>query len=147
MEMWELVKLVSERYGRRLQEHKAGRPAAREFESLSVQQFQYLQALGSLPEPTVGSLARYFKVTSPTATSLVSRLIQAGYLKRVSHPYDRRSSYLKLTPRGRRILNVQIEAFRALARDITELLSPRELSEYVKLTRRVCDGLKDATDA
>lgn len=142
MELWQLVKLVSERYGRRLQEHRKKSPSDG-LHKLSVQQFQYLLAASRIPEATVGRLASYFGVTSPTATFTVGRLVKDGYLAKKHSGDDSRVKILVLTPKGRRLLGIQEEAFRALAEDIRKALTEEELEAYSVLTKKVCDGLID----
>lgn len=141
MELWQLVKLVSERYVRRLQEHKTKSPGAKALESLAIQQFQYLQAINSLPSATVGGLATYFGVASPTATFTVNKLVRDGYLKKTPSSEDSRSNFLTLTTKGRKLLKVQENAFKALAVDIENVLDENELETYFRLTKKVCDSL------
>ncbi len=141
MELWQLVKLVSERYGRRLQEHKKKSPAAKELNSLTLQQFQYLQAINSMQSATVGGLASYFRVTSPTATFSVNKLVNAGLIEKKPSDEDSRSNYLIVTSKGRKLLKVQEDAFKALAGDIENALDKKELEAYFILTKKVCDNL------
>ncbi|MCC6751453.1 MAG: MarR family transcriptional regulator [Deltaproteobacteria bacterium] len=140
-ELWELVKLVSERYGQRLQAHRSAKGAGSELSALTVQQFQYLQAVGALPGPTVGSLASYFEVTSPTATSIVNRLEGAGYVEKRPSGRDNRVRFVVLTARGRKVLRAQEDAFRALAEEIRGALTASELAAYQELTAKVCAKL------
>lgn len=141
MELWQLVRLVSERYGRRLQAHRDATGASQELSTLTVQQLQYLQAIGALENPTVGGLAAYFGVTSPTATSIVNKIAALGYVEKRPSGLDGRSRHLLLTPRGKKILRIQEHAFRALADEIAQALTPKELADYHQLTRKVCDSL------
>lgn len=141
MQLWQLVRLVSERYGKRLQEHKKARPGSGELDAMTVQQFQYLQAVNRFPSATVGGLAAYFRVTSPTVTVAVNRLVRAGFLKKSPSNVDGRSNLLVLTQKGRKVLRVQEGAFRALAEDISRALDENELGEYFRLTKKVCDSL------
>ncbi len=138
MELWELVRLVSERYGKRLEQHKKAHARAGELGQVTLQQFQYLQAIRKSPFPTIGSLSAYFGVRSPTATVIVARLEENGFVKRSPNPRDRRSNRLVPTPKARRILEVQEAAFKALGEDIRDALSPGDLKLYARLTEQVC---------
>lgn len=142
MELWQLVKLVSERYGKRLQEHKSKHARAKALASLTVQQFQYLQAISNMSGATVGGLASYFGVTSPTATFTVNRLVRAGYIEKKPSSDDSRSNFLILTSKALKLLTVQEEAFKALADDIEGVLDKKELEAYFSLTEKVCERLK-----
>lgn len=141
MELWQLVRLVSERYGKRLQEHRKTRTGAKGLESLTVQQFHYLQAAGSATTATVGWLASYFGVTSPTATFIVNKLVRSGHIIKRPSSEDSRSNFLILTSKGRSLLNIQEDSFKALAGDIEKALDEKELTAYFILTKKVCDSL------
>ncbi|HVE93652.1 MAG TPA: MarR family transcriptional regulator [Acidimicrobiales bacterium] len=53
---------------------------------------------------TVTELAVTEQVTSPTMTRIVDGLERAGLARRHSHPGDRRSSVVRATAKGRRIM-------------------------------------------
>src|SRR5438552_2281032 len=59
-----------------------------------------LHALGFVrrnPGASLSDLAAYLGIGPPTASSLVSRLVNAGYLHRVEDPAERRKVSLSLT--------------------------------------------------
>jgi DNA-binding MarR family transcriptional regulator len=142
LELWELVRLVSERYGKRLSAHKRKNPKASRLESLTVQQFQYLQVIERHSPLSVGEIARYFKVTSPTATSIVNRLEQEALVVKKPSSQDGRIQLMQLTPKGKDIIKIQEDAFRSLAVDIEKALTPQELKKYAELTGKVCGSLE-----
>lgn len=142
MELWELVRLVSARYGKRLQQHLAAPGAASRAGEVTVQQFQYLQAIHRLPSPTIGALSAQLGVRSPTVTVAVQRLMERGLVSKHPHPTDARSSRLALTARARRLFVAQERAFRALGEDIRGALSASELQQYTRLTAQVCEALE-----
>lgn len=65
--------------------------------SVEVTAMQHLQNTGGL---TSGQLAERLFMTSGAITGLADRLEEAGYLKRVPNPRDRRSRLLLLTSAG-----------------------------------------------
>lgn len=136
--LWKLVRRVSESYGRRLQEHKKKQVGRQSLSTVTVQQFQYLQAIQLLPSATVKALAVYFGVTAPTVTVLVQRLEEQGFVDKEGDSTDRRVQHLLLTEKGRRLLKVQEEAFKALADDIARILSDKEMRLYSEITRKIC---------
>jgi len=138
MPLWQLVRRVSESYGRRLQEHKKDQPGSKLLSSVSVQQFQYLQAISRMDRPTVGRLAEYFSVTPPTATVIVRRLEDQGLIRKKIDADDARIQHITLTEKGQRLLSVQEGAFKALAGDISHILTKEELRRYSELTEKIC---------
>src|SRR6185503_12288669 len=61
---------------------------------------------------TPGEIAERLGITSSTATGLVERLADGGYIRRSHSENDRRQVLLQLLPRGRRMM----EGFRKLRR-------------------------------
>ena len=54
---------------------------------------------------TPGEIAERLGVTSSTATGLVERLVDGGYVERAHSTEDRRQVLLKLLPKGRRLMD------------------------------------------
>jgi DNA-binding Lrp family transcriptional regulator len=54
---------------------------------------------------TPGEIAERLGVTSSTATGLVERLVDGGYVERAHSTQDRRQVLLKLLPKGRRLMD------------------------------------------
>src|SRR6185436_15824942 len=53
---------------------------------------------------TPGEVARRLGITSSTATGLVERLAEGGYIRRTHSTDDRRQVLLELKPKGRRMM-------------------------------------------
>lgn len=53
---------------------------------------------------TPGEVARRLGVSSSTATGLVERLAEGGYIRRIHSTEDRRQVLLRLRPKGRRMM-------------------------------------------
>ena len=72
-------------------------------EEPSMLQLQTLMSLthGAL---TMGKIAQELYIKLPTASSLVDRLIEVGYVKRISDKLDRRITKIDLTEKGKQIL-------------------------------------------
>ncbi|MCB1141199.1 MAG: MarR family transcriptional regulator [Leptospiraceae bacterium] len=112
--------------------------------NISDQQFQYLQLISRTENITVGDIAQYFQVTSPTATSLIKKLEETGFIKKNVNSNDKRSIILTLTPKGKKALDVHKAAFDNIAKDITKALQPAELKQYqnfiLKLNKQLTEN-------
>ena len=82
-----------------------------------------LELLQVYPAPmTMTAISCKLYISKPAVTNLADRLEKSGYLKRVSHPNDRRISLLRILPPGKkaaekiraRFLNVMVSAVRPL---------------------------------
>jgi DNA-binding MarR family transcriptional regulator len=63
-----------------------------------------LSTIGRLAPVTLGELAAAERVQPPSATAVVARLEEAGYVRRQADPADRRVVRLSLTREGNRLL-------------------------------------------
>lgn len=71
---------------------------------LSLGQYELLSIIGRRPGCRVQDLVDEVAVTVGAASKAVDRLEAAGWCTRGTHPSDRRSSVLTLTPDGARML-------------------------------------------
>jgi len=72
---------------------------------LTFAQMRVLWTLdGNGSSATPGEVARRLGITSSTATGLVERLADGGYIRRTHSTKDRRQVLLELRPKGRRMM-------------------------------------------
>jgi len=67
---------------------------------LGPRQARVLDALNTLGQTSQIDLARECDITAASMSTMTSRLIDAGYVSRVSDPINTRSNMLSLTPLG-----------------------------------------------
>ena len=68
--------------------------------SLSVPQFRVLTFLSHKPGAPLSSVAEHLGVARSTASAIVDRLVRRKLVSRTTHPEERRSVVLTLTPAG-----------------------------------------------
>ncbi len=94
--------------------------AARE-EGLTPQQHQALLAIHGYPSPTgitVGDMAERLQLRHHSAVGLADRLVALGLILRRRDPHDRRRVRVRLTPKGRRLLERLTRAHRDELRSV-----------------------------
>ena len=74
-----------------------------ETQELTATQLNYLEIIGELRNPTITELASAMKLTKPSVTIIVDRLVAKGFVRKVHSDVDRRSSHLHLTELGEHI--------------------------------------------
>lgn len=68
---------------------------------MTLPQFDVLAALArSADGITMSELSRYLMVSNGNVTGIVDRLVEEGWIARSATPGDRRSTIVRLTPRG-----------------------------------------------
>ena len=84
---------------------------------------------------TVSEIAQQLKVTKPSVTVAVNKLVQKGYCEKQRLPGDGRAVQVMLTPEGKKV-----EAFRCHRRIIAEIcedLSEEEREELLRTMTRI----------
>jgi MarR family transcriptional regulator, organic hydroperoxide resistance regulator len=66
--------------------------------------FEFLQVISRNPACRVQDIAAELSITVGGTSKIVDRIEAAGYCARQANPHDRRSSIIKLTPAGERLL-------------------------------------------
>jgi len=98
---------------------------------LTVTQLRVLFLLREAPGMPAGILAEDLRVTPPTVTGLVDRLVRMGLVRREEDPKDRRLVRNVLTERGKEALGEVEREGRALLTQLFERLSAAQLSRLV----------------
>jgi DNA-binding MarR family transcriptional regulator len=111
---------------------------------LEILNLLFLSKSGDLPMGKIGS--RLF-IHPTSVTSAVDGLERKGYVERVPHPVDRRTTLARITPAGRDLVRSTAPAVTA-TRFGLDALSPDELTELIRLLRKVrqTNGDFDDTD-
>ena len=72
---------------------------------LSMGQLKALVALATAGDMNVSELAEWLRTSKPSASILVDRLVQLGYVERVEDQDDRRRTLVVLTTKGRELVD------------------------------------------
>lgn len=99
---------------------------------LTTSQLRLLFAIRQEPGATLTQLATILRVSPPTASGLVDRLVRQDFVRRDADPHDRRFVCHHLTDRGTTILGELEREGRALLSVILARLTDSELDELVR---------------
>jgi DNA-binding MarR family transcriptional regulator len=117
---------------------------------LTVTQLRVLFLLREAPGSPAGLLAENLRVTPPTVTGLIDRLVRMGVVRREEDSKDRRLVRNALTERGHEVLGEVEREGRAFLTELFERLSPDELSHLVQsleVLATAADSLPTTVDA
>lgn len=109
------------------------------FSDITMNQMHYLETIGELDSPSFGDLADKLKVTPPSVSAIVKKLIKADYLKKEQSQEDGRVYFLHLTEKGIRFNQLHGEVHQVLARRITENLNPDEIKILAVLLAKITE--------
>jgi DNA-binding MarR family transcriptional regulator len=102
--------------------------------NMSLARFDYLAQLHRNPQGlSMRTLSRYLMVTGGNVTGLTDDLQREGFVVREVSPEDRRSYYVKLTPRGRKTFEKIASVHESWVIDLFAGLQPSERDQLNKL--------------
>ena len=105
---------------------------------MSQARWRTLLHLSHAQEPiTQAELAARLGVEEPTLVNLLHRLEDAGWVKRVSSPHDRRCKTVKLQPRARRVINRIDDAARDLRQELVRGIRRDDLETCMRVLSAV----------
>ena len=101
-----------------------------------------LRRSGEPYELTAGDLVRQTMVTTGAITNRIDRLVERGFVERAGAE-DRRKVIVRLTERGRELVDEVVGSHLATERDILDTLSTRQQAELTNLLRSLLITLGD----
>jgi DNA-binding MarR family transcriptional regulator len=101
-----------------------------------------LRRSGEPYELTAGDLVRQTMVTTGAITNRIDRLVERGYVERAGAE-DRRKVIVRLTARGRELVDDVVGDHLATEREVLAALSPRQQAELATVLRTLLVGLGD----
>ncbi len=116
----------------------AGLVVEQGFDSLRSSLGPFLSLIWTKDRP-ITLLARQLGITKQACSQLASLAEEAGYLERLPDPDDRRSKILRLSPRGRMLIQRSIEIVRQADRDYSGIVGP---TAYARFTAAVAELYK-----
>jgi len=110
-----------------------------EMQDLTATQFHYLEIIGELENPTLTELAVAMKLTKPSVTATIDRLVVKGLVRKVHSDIDKRSSHLHLTEFGEQINKRHDFAHDFVIGLIAKKLSQDEMKSFSILLNKITD--------
>jgi DNA-binding MarR family transcriptional regulator len=134
----ELINIILSK-SEQLEEDLKNRSALKD---LTVNQLHCIEVVGQRQNPTLTEIAAELKITKASASVLVDKLAEKGYVKKVQSDTDRRSAHLHLTEKGELAGNLHKEVHLSFAKLLTTPLVETEKEQLVGLLNKAVAGLK-----
>ncbi len=104
---------------------------------LQLSQIHYLRIIDRTIGLTFSRFAEILKVTKPSITEIVNKLIKVDCVRKVQSPDDGRIFFIELTEKGRNIAQVSTLAEQKLVDIILNKLKRSEIDLFVALVRKL----------
>lgn len=106
-------------------------------------QWFVLSMIGHFKKRSIKDIAQALEMSSSAATQLVDGLVQGGYVTRSEDQNDRRLVQLELSPKGKKHLVDTKEKRIAEMAEIFDVLTDKELEEFVRLHKKITSKFSD----
>lgn len=111
--------------------------------NLTVAQFGVIETLGHLGPMTVGQICSKKLSSGGNMTVVVDNLEKEDYVERCANPDDRRSTVIKLTPKGIAKFSEMFPSHAQYVEEMCSVLSDKELQELSDLLKKLGLRLKE----
>jgi len=97
---------------------------------LTIYQFQYIDAIHELGEPTITEIADKLNITKASVTTGIQKLIDLGYVIKTQSIEDKRVFHTSLTKAGGKLIKAKYQALKEYGDFISAALSKEEASRF-----------------
>jgi DNA-binding MarR family transcriptional regulator len=112
--------------------------------SISMPQMSLLMAIHEAGgKASISGIAQDRKVSLPTITNMVDRLIRNGLLKRVDDPNDRRKVLAQLTPKGKKAVETMLVAIEKRWHKVLSHLLTEEQVAFLHGIKRMIEVISE----
>lgn len=108
---------------------------------ITLPQFLILNFLYTENESSMSKIANFMSVTTAAMTGIVDRLVRDSYVIRTYNPKDRRIIMIRLTSKGKALVDKINQQRRNMIIDIFGRLSEEERKQYLGILNKVCNIL------
>ena len=106
-------------------------------EGFTVRQLEYIDVIDKLGNPNLGEIARALKLSKPSVTAIVEKLVVKGYIQKFQSDEDRRSFHVHLSAKGRKLVEMHNETHKRIAELFQISLEGKDLKTLVALLNKV----------
>ncbi len=107
------------------------------FQSVDISQSQLLTvvAVHDMGECRLSDLSQKMGISNPTASGLVDRLVQNGYMKREADPDDRRAVVLSVTDKGTKLTQKLRESTQQKWNNILTEIPQADQRDFIRILK------------
>ena len=116
-----------------------------ELSTLTVVQAHYLETISIMENPTISTITKELNVTKPTASVIVDKLVQLGYIFKEHSNTDRRIYYLRLSEKGKELYAIyryhEDKGYDAFIIRMKKVLGEKDVKKFTEILKKLADNL------
>lgn len=135
------IAIISDAMRDSMRRYKENTQTSQELFNLSITQLHYLHAIKERNNVTITELAELFGVQKSTVTVTVNKLLQSGFIEKLTSKDDLRVVYVSLTDQGKEIIELEDTGYRQFAASILAMLNKEEQATFTYLLNKVTNTI------
>lgn len=104
-------------------------------------QFFVMVMIHSQKRCALKTLAKNMKVSMPTMSGVVDRMVDSGHVRRFVDDKDRRHVIIELTPKGEKFIKQFQEVISLRWEEVLKVLNPKEINMFASVIMHVKEGI------
>src|SRR3989344_3866961 len=126
---------------RLLRKHTDTLPHTKGMSPVNWPQLHALMLLTENEGMTMKELAQALKITAPSATSFVNRLVALRWVKRHADPKNRKLVRVKVTESGNKMLRESMQEKNRILRKVFGLMREKDQNEFARILQELCSAI------
>jgi len=118
--------------------------AASGISKLTISQFQYIDAIHALGEPTITDIAVRLNITRASVTTGINKLVRMGYVLKTQSLADKRVFHVSLTDAGEQLISAKYQALKEYGEFLGSALSEAEARQFERTLTKIVKLFKPA---
>ena len=114
-----------------------------EKKQFNITDYYYLTTIYNMNNPNLGEVAEKLKITKPAISALVKRLTKHELIEKIQSDEDGRIYYIKITERGRKIIEGDNAVYSQFTGLLSEIISKDQFKELDCLLDEIVKRLKN----
>ncbi len=110
---------------------------------LTINQFQYIDAIYEIGEPTITEVANKLNITKASTTTGLKKLVNMGYVIKTQSSADKRVYHVTLTEVGEQLITAKYQAFREYGEFVLRALNKSEVAQFKLILTKIIKYFKE----
>ena len=110
--------------------------------TFNISDYFYLTSIYNMESPNFGEVAEALHLTKPAISAFVKRLSKTGLIEKVQSAEDRRIYFLKVTDKGKSLIEGDNKLYIELTNIINDIASEEERQKVDSILTGVVESLK-----
>ncbi len=123
-------------------DHSLRRLQTEGFSQLTVSQFQYIDAIATLGQPTVSEVAARLGYSKASVTAGINKLVSLGFVSKTQSEADKRVFHVSLTESGVRMVNAKLQTVKEYVDFVASALTEDETRQFEAILTKLVAQFK-----